>query len=794
MKNFRIILSAFTLFIFGNSAIAATNPTANFTVSPGTTITAGTTVCYTNTSTPNSGAAAQAINNWTWTFGGAAPDYIATTAGTANPPCVTYNTLGTFQTCLTVTDTQGDNNQLCRTISVVEGYDVGTQNGNTLSSICGALIIDNGGIGGNYTNNANNTVTICSGSTNLMTLQSSLIDLAAGDYIEIFNGPTTASPLITTITSANNGSLDNIVGNQTCITVRFVTNASGVAQGFSFIANCYNPNHVIMGGANNGISLSGCGKQIYDPGYTGNYSNNQSYTTTICANSSSQVAQILFNEMHLAAGDQLNFYDSSTGQLIYTAENSDNGNNSFLFPGLTVTGISQCMVVEFISNGSGTDTGFRGTISCPTPPAGCNGNPIAADNYEAATLICDFSAYCGTTSSFYGVDMGHVGQTSVFDGSLENNSWLSFIADAATASFNLNVTGCGSGLQVGIYSIDANENFTWLSPESINGVDYTDIDFGFTGSGVLNAQGMTPGETYYIMLDGHGGAVCNYSLTAGIGVLLPDAQASPDISMTCGDPNSVSVVDGNGSTGIDWTWTYTGTSSGGPFTGSSVDVSGLPAGTYNFTVEATDFTACTATPIEDFVTVTVTCPLPVELVNFNVECEQNGNVISWETISEQNNDYFDVQKSIDGSEFKSLEIIQGAGTTTHAHEYQVRDSEKINDVVYYRIRQVDIDGTENFSDIVSSNDCYTNGLQILKMYFNQSTSEVVIDYEVTRTTNAFLLMSDLVGRPYLSESLTLEPNSNQIRIKADNLSGNTMYILNVSSDNTSDTERIYVNH
>jgi hypothetical protein len=452
------------------------------------------------------------------------------------------------------------------------------------------------------------------------------------------------------------------------------------------------------------------------------------------------------------------------------------------------------MTIEYISDGSGVQSGWRGTMNCRTPPAGCSGNPLAADNFDAATLICDFSAYCGTTSSFYGVDMGHVGQTSVFDGSLENNSWLSFIADAATASFNLNVTNCSGGVQIGIYAVDANENFTWLSPPGINGgLDYTTVSVGFVGAGVLNAQGMTPGETYYIMIDGNGGAVCDYSLTAGIGVLLPDPQASPDISMTCGDPNSVSVVDGNGSTGIDWTWSYTGTSSGGPFAGSSFDVSGLPAGTYNFTVEATDFSACTATPIEDFVTVTVTCPLPVELVNFNVDCEENGNVISWETVSELNNDYFDIEKSFDGLDFRSLEIIKGAGTTVHTHDYEVRDTEKSTETVYYRIRQVDTDGTENYSDIISSNDCYSNGLKIVKMYFNQSTSEVVIDYEVTRTTDAYVSMSDLVGRPYLSEGVIFEPNGNQIRIKAYNLAGNSMYILNVSSDNTSDTERVYVN-
>lgn len=796
MKNFKIIILVFGLLLF-NFNVWAGAPTSNFNVTPGTTVLPGTSVCYTDASTV--GFTSDPISNWAWTFTyPGQPAYNATTAATANPPCMVYSIPGTYTTCLTASNGQGTPTQVCETITVVPPYEMDNENGNTLNSVCARLLSDSGGEFGDYSNNDNYTVTMCSGTAQFASLIFSLIDLGAGDQIQIYNGPSTASPILTTITSAQNGTSPSVWGGETCITVRFISDGATVGQGFMAEMNCHN-NLTIN--AQDGNTLTNvCGQSIYDSGYTGNYGNNENYTVTVCA-APGQVPQIRFNRLFLAAGDQLNFYDATTGEVIYTAVNGDNGATTYLFglpvtEGLTVTGLSQCMEIEFISNGSGTNEGFIGAITCPTLPVGCNGNPAASDNMNTATLICDFSEWCGTTSSFYGVDMNAMGSSSLFSGSIENNSWLSFVADSTAANFNL-VTNCSSvddAIQVGIYDIDANENITLMSPASANGgVNYTATD-GFVGSGTVTAVGLTAGQTYYIMIDGQGGDVCDYELTAGIGVQLPDAQAEPDFSMTCGDPESVSVVDLNGSTSVDWTWSYTGTSSGGPFTGSSVDVSGLPAGTYNFTVEATDFSECAATPIVDFVTVTVTCPLPVELVNFNVDCEENGNVISWETVSELNNDYFDVEKSIDGLDFRSLEIIKGAGTTVHTHGYEVRDTEKNAETVYYRIRQVDTDGTENYSDIISSNDCYSNGLKIIKMYFNQATSEIVIDYEVTRTTSACVSMSDLVGRLYLSEGLTLEPNGNQIRIKANNLAGNTMYILNVSSDNTFDTERVYVNH
>lgn len=794
MKHLKRLILVFTILTLNYTAwsIGGNPPNANFNISPSNVVLPGTNVCYTDASTVGLGD--EDITNWDWTFTyPGQPAHNVTDVAYSEPPCMVYNTAGTYTTCVTATNADGNDTQ-CYDVTVAPPYEVDNENGNTLNGVCGYYISDAGGQFANYGNGENYTVTICSGSTDFMQFNFSLVDLGAGDMIEIFNGPTTASPILSTITSANNGTSPNIYGGETCITIRFISDGSGVGQGFLAQMNCHN-NLIIS--AQDGKVLNGvCGSRIYDSGFNGNYDNNENYTMTVCADAANQVPQIRFTGWGLAAGDQVNFYDgsSTSGQVIYTGVTSDAAN--FLLEGLTVTGQSQCMTVEFISNSSGVGSGFNGIISCPVPPAGCNGNLPASDNMNNATLICDFSEWCGTTSSFYGVDMDFMGQTSVFDGSIENNSWLSFVADASTATFNL-VTNCansGDAIQVGIYAIDANENVTWLSPASINGgIDYTDID-GFTGSGTINAQGMTAGETYYIMIDGQGGDVCDYELTAGIGVQLPDAQASPDISMTCGDPESVSVVDLNGSTNVDWTWTYTGTSSGGPFSGSSVDVSGLPAGTYTFTVEADDFSQCSATPIEDQVTVIVTCPLPVELINFDVDCEENVNIISWETVSEQNNDYFDLEKSFDGSYFRSLAIVDGAGTTNHKHNYKIQDFEKNNGTVYYRIRQVDMDGTEDYSDIISSNDCYTSGVNVFKMYFNQLTSEIIIDYEVTRTTNAYVAMSDLVGRSYLSQNIILEPNNNQIRIQANDLAGNTMYILNVSSDNTSDTERIYVNH
>jgi len=688
LQQFAIL--AFALFIYNNSFAGA--PNGSFTVSPGTTVTPGTNVCFTNTTTGSG-------NTYSWTNN-------SVVFSTATSPCLVFPTAGSYNVCLTATNTNGtDTSPACQTIVVSDALNIGVVNGTTVNSGCGLLLEDAGGAA-DYGNNQNHTVTFCSGNTNFISMALGTLTLGAGDVLQFYAGTGTGGTLLSTLTSAQNGTTPTIYANNTCITVSFVSDGSGVAAGFSMQALCYANNQIIMGTPNSSNYANACGMSIFDPGYNSNYGNNQSYTTTICASSAAQVPQILFNSFQLGAGDQVNFYDGSTttGQLLYSGVPSDNVNNSFITPGLTVTGISQCMTVQFISNGATVSGGMNGSISCETPPTPCNSNPVAADNFDAATMICDFSQYCGVTSSFYGVDMPNIDQTAVFDGSFENNSWLMFVADAATASFTVATQSASCYIQIGIYSYNqATGAFTWLSPESINGgFDYTNVDTGFAGTGTLNAQGMTPGNTYYILIDGHGGSVCNYTLTAGIGVQLPVALASPDLSLDCDEPGSVSVTNTNGSANVDWTWTWTGSSSGGPVSGSTVDVSSLNPGTYNFTVEATDFNSCVTTAIQDQVQVTIDpCPLNVELISFYGLPSGDHNEILWTTLTEINNSHFILERSIDGQNWEPIYYRPGSGTSSEELRYEFDDFTYNSELSYYRLVQYDFNGLSTIHDVIS---------------------------------------------------------------------------------------------
>lgn len=95
-------------------------------------------------------------------------------------------------------------------------------------------------------------------------------------------------------------------------------------------------------------------------------------------------------------------------------------------------------------------------------------------------------------------------------------------------------------------------------------------------------------------------------------------------------------------------------------------------------------------------------PLPVTLVAFTAQAQGADALLKWSTASELHNDRFEVEASADGRAFRRIGTVAGAGTSTLAHSYQLLDPTLLRygtDLVYYRLRQVDTDGTAAYSPV-----------------------------------------------------------------------------------------------
>lgn len=95
----------------------------------------------------------------------------------------------------------------------------------------------------------------------------------------------------------------------------------------------------------------------------------------------------------------------------------------------------------------------------------------------------------------------------------------------------------------------------------------------------------------------------------------------------------------------------------------------------------------------------VLIPLPIKLSSFNAVKRDDKVLLIWETASEVNSDYFEVQKSIDGYTFQTMSLVKAANHSSTILKYSSVDSNPSTGINMYRLKQVDIDGSFSYSDV-----------------------------------------------------------------------------------------------
>ena len=105
----------------------------------------------------------------------------------------------------------------------------------------------------------------------------------------------------------------------------------------------------------------------------------------------------------------------------------------------------------------------------------------------------------------------------------------------------------------------------------------------------------------------------------------------------------------------------------------------------------------------DLSNVTLSVALPIELIDFWGKSNGRQTEIFWRTASETNNAGFELQRSTNGFDFQTITWIKGQGSTTQLTDYTYQDKIALenSEVIYYRLKQVDLDGKLNYSDVIS---------------------------------------------------------------------------------------------
>ena len=148
---------------------------------------------------------------------------------------------------------------------------------------------------------------------------------------------------------------------------------------------------------------------------------------------------------------------------------------------------------------------------------------------------------------------------------------------------------------------------------------------------------------------------------------------------------------------------------------------------------------------------TVSCAAPVDFVSFVGTSMEYGNELSWSTATELNNEHFEVEKSIDGSSYSVLSIINGAGTSNTLINYHFTDLFNSTEKSYYRLHQFDKDGKATYSKTIVIYSVAKKELSIKSSpnpFKDQCTVTITgIDGEAS----AQLIIYDLIGNLYAND-------------------------------------------
>jgi hypothetical protein len=137
--------------------------------------------------------------------------------------------------------------------------------------------------------------------------------------------------------------------------------------------------------------------------------------------------------------------------------------------------------------------------------------------------------------------------------------------------------------------------------------------------------------------------------------------------------------------------------------------------------------------------------VPVELTSFNADVNDGSVFLSWSTATETNNKGFEVQRN-SGSGFEVVGFIQGNGTSTQSHTYSYADNSVESGQYSYRLRQVDFDGTSEFSKIVELDVTRPDVYSLAQNYPNPFNPSTQINFSLAVDSKVKLTVFDVLGQ------------------------------------------------
>ncbi|HNG62610.1 MAG TPA: T9SS type A sorting domain-containing protein [Ferruginibacter sp.] len=154
--------------------------------------------------------------------------------------------------------------------------------------------------------------------------------------------------------------------------------------------------------------------------------------------------------------------------------------------------------------------------------------------------------------------------------------------------------------------------------------------------------------------------------------------------------------------------------------------------------------------------------LPITLVNFTVKENNGKNILNWSTANEINSSYFSIERSTDGKSFFPIGRVNANGFSSAEMKYSFTDPSPADGKNFYRLAMTDLDGSYEYSKIVSVNNKRSQSLRFGYTSLQAGNSSAVINVSSSKAQAANLVIADAAGRLILSAPVQLQAGINTL--------------------------------
>jgi Secretion system C-terminal sorting domain len=413
----------------------------------------------------------------------------------------------------------------------------------------------------------------------------------------------------------------------------------------------------------------------------------------------------------------------------------------------------------------------------------------------------------GSTFEFdgLGAQVFNNGAGSLLLGSVRmDNKSTGVTLSGSTSSINVGATGT-LDLTTGVFITAANNevNVTNTTPSAVNSGNVN----SYVRGRLRRSIGTTTGNYYFPVGNaayGYELAEINYTIAPTSGYTLLStfnswgAVPNGPVSSDCSGKNyalnpalnhgywsinaSVSPASGtynvtlnnlgyNNSSGSFWTIMKRSPSVSGPW---------ALEGTCNISSTAATTIREGLTGFSDFASIQWTNPLPIQLLSFNVEKSGKEALCKWTTVSEENNDYFTIERSIDKINAEAIGKVNGAGNSSEVLHYTFTDNSPHSGLSYYRIRQTDFNGKTTASSWKSID--FAVAPQHLALFPNPASKYINCSFKADEKGLIEISITDITQKELLKYRTEMASGQNRIPVNIESIPDGVYFIRLKNAD------------